>query len=378
MFWFLFAAAHQSGHNSGVVHAGIYYAPGSLRAKLCTQGIHLAYKYCDEKGIAYKKVGKLIVATESSEVTRLEVLYRRAQANGVKDVRWLEADGIRKIEPNCQGIAAIWSPNTGIVDWAEVTRSYGNDFKALGGVVFHNFEVSSINFSSKRNEVEVSDLKFRRLLKARYVITAAGLHADRISKLTGCSYSPRIVPFRGEYLLLKPEKSHLVKTNIYPVPDLSFPFLGVHFTPRMDGSVWLGPNAVLAFQREGYSMSDISIRDTFESLAFGGFQKLAFKHFRQGIDEMYRSVNLTAQVELLRKFVPSLSVADVIRGPSGVRAQALDASGHLLDDFVFDSGQGQLSDRVIHVRNAPSPGATSSLAIAKMIADKANKSFHLS
>lgn len=178
--------------------------------------------------------------------------------------------------------------------------------------------------------------------------------------------------------MLKPAMSNLVKTNIYPVSDPSFPFLGVHFTPRMDGSVWLGPNAVLAFKREGYSMSDISMRDTFETLAFGGFQKLAFKHFRKGIDEIYRSRKMSAQVELLRKFVPSLSVNDVIRGPSGVRAQALDADGSLVDDFVFDSGHGELSKRVIHVRNAPSPGATSSLAIAKMIADKANKSFQLS
>ncbi|KAI1302357.1 L-2-hydroxyglutarate dehydrogenase, mitochondrial [Halotydeus destructor] len=370
-------AGHQSGHNSGVIHAGIYYAPGSLKAKLCLQGSKLAYQYLEEKKIPYRKVGKLIVAVEQKEVSQLEILLRRAQTNCVEDVRWLEKDSIKKIEPNCEGLAAIWSPNTGIVDWKLVTQSYAQDFQRQSGLVFTGFTVDGFSLDDTRENVVMSCRSSGQKIKSRFVVTAAGLFSDRIAKLTGGSYSPKIVPFRGEYLLLKPNKSNLVKTNVYPVPDPAFPFLGVHFTPRMDGSVWLGPNAVLAFKREGYHMLDMDVKDMTEAFSHRGLRKLAFRHLQQGLGEFYRSLNMTAQVDLLRRYVPSLTVDDVIRGPSGVRAQALDDHGHLVDDFVFDSGKDDFSNKVLHVRNAPSPGATSSLAIAKMIVDKVNKCFPL-
>lgn len=337
--------------------------------------MNLAYKYFDAKKIPYKKVGKMIIAADASEVKKLELLFQRGQANGVKDLRWLDAEGIKNIEPNCRGVAAIWSPHTGIVDWAQVTRSYAQDFEESGGSVHLDFKVSAFHLDTTCSQVCIVNESTNETLRTRFVVAAAGLHSDRVAKLTGCNFSPRIVPFRGEYLLLKPEKSNLVKTNVYPVPDPSFPFLGVHFTPRMDGSVWLGPNAVLAFHREGYKQSDFNMHDTLEALSFSGLRKLATKYFRQGLNEMYRSYNMKSQVELLRRFVPSLEVGDVIRGPSGVRAQALDDSGNLVDDFVFDTGKGELGKRVLHVRNAPSPAATSSLAIAKMVADKVDKTF---
>lgn len=226
-----------------MIHAGIYYAPGSLRAKLCVQGSALAYSYFDEKGIPYKKVGKLIVAVEQSELARLEELFRRAQANGCRDVKWLDAHGIQKIEPNCRGLAALFSPHTGIVDWGFVTQSYAEDFKQRGGFVYLNFSADRFKAGSTHDIVEVYDNSTGKKVRTHFVITAAGLQSDRVSSLTGCSLSPRIVPFRGDYLQLKPEKSNLVTTNIYPVPDPRFPFLGVHFTPRMDGSIWCGPNA---------------------------------------------------------------------------------------------------------------------------------------
>nr|CAH7741125.1 unnamed protein product [Callosobruchus chinensis] len=246
-------AVHQSGHNSGVIHAGIYYKPGSLKAKLCVQGLDLSYKYFDKKKIPYKKVGKLIVATNKLELGRLRDLQQRAIQNKVPDVVTLHGvDAIKKIEPHCIGLEAIWSPHTGIVDWGLVTKHYGQDFKEMGGDIFLNFEVSSFKESGEKDyPVLISSTKSGEI-KAKYVLTCAGLQSDFIAMMSGCPKSPKIVPFRGEYLVLSPQKQDLVKANIYPVPDPRFPFLGVHVTPRMDGSIWLGPNAVLSFKREGY------------------------------------------------------------------------------------------------------------------------------
>ncbi|RWS17545.1 l-2-hydroxyglutarate dehydrogenase-like protein [Dinothrombium tinctorium] len=368
-------AQHQSGHNSGVIHAGIYYAPGSLRAKLCVEGHALTYKYCDEKNIPYKKCGKLIVAVEEKEIPTLENLYNRGVLNGVKDLKLLNADEIQSYEPNCRGLKAIWSPHTGIVDWAQVNQSYGDDFVKNGGTIFFNFQVENIEFEEDDDTIKIISKEPKREVRTKFVVTAAGLHSDRMAKITGCNPNPRIVPFRGEYLVLKPEKSDLVKRNIYPVPDPRFPFLGVHFTPRMDGSVWLGPNAVLAFKREGYKFSDFSIKDTFDALSFKGLRKLIWKYLVPGIDEMYRSFNMAKQVKLLQRFVPSLTINDVQRGPSGVRAQAIDEDGKLVEDFVFDSGEGKLERFVMHIRNAPSPAATSSLAIAKEVVNHIEQKF---
>uniref|UniRef100_A0A0P5L0Q2 L-2-hydroxyglutarate dehydrogenase, mitochondrial n=1 Tax=Daphnia magna TaxID=35525 RepID=A0A0P5L0Q2_9CRUS len=290
-------AAHQSGHNSGVIHGGIYYKPGSLKAKLCVEGLHLSYKYFDEKGIPYKKCGKLIVAVAKEELPRLEDLYNRGIKNGVPDIQMVDGAKIKEIEPYCQGLKAVWSPHTGIVDWGLVTQYYGEDFKSLGGEIHLNFEVKDFKVAQESKVKAVAANKKGiqvtasngQSVRCRYVLTCGGLQSDRLAELSGCSREPRIVPFRGEYLLLNPAKSHLVKGNIYPVPDPRFPFLGVHFTPRIDGSVWLGPNAVLALKREGYSWGDINLRDLADSLSYRGFQKLALKYASFGVQEIVRS-----------------------------------------------------------------------------------------
>uniref|UniRef100_A0A0N4Z611 L-2-hydroxyglutarate dehydrogenase, mitochondrial n=1 Tax=Parastrongyloides trichosuri TaxID=131310 RepID=A0A0N4Z611_PARTI len=371
-------AKHQTGHNSGVLHAGIYYKPGTLKAKLCVEGIDLAYKYCDEKNIPYKRVGKLIVAVEPHEIPILNDLYGRAQKNNCKGIEMVDDVKIREIEPNCRGLKAIWSPYTGIVDFGVVSRSYAKDFEENGGNIFLNHELCGVSLGSEPN-YPVS-LKFRNnpnIVNAKYIITAGGLYSDRVAQMTGCSISPKIVPFRGEYLKLKKDKSDLVRTNIYPVPDPRFPFLGVHFTPRMNGDIWLGPNAVLAYKREGYNFFDISIPDMMDSLMYKGMQKLTLKYLGFGLNEMYNSFITSAQVKQLQRFVPSLKVSDVERGPAGVRAQALDENGNLVDDFIFDGGVGDVADRVLHVRNAPSPAATSSLAIGNIVTEKAIEKFDL-
>lgn len=378
-------AVHQSGHNSGVIHSGIYYTPGSLKARLCVRGATLAYEYCDKKELPYKKCGKLIVATEQEEIPRLQALYERGMKNNVRDLTIVDAKGIREREPYCRGIMALDSPYTGIVDWRMVALRYGQDFVEAGGTVVTESEVNDISMAKEspsgstegmKYPIAVTDKKGKEV-RCRYVLTCGGLYSDRLSQISGCSREPRIVPFRGDYLVLKPEKHYLVRGNIYPVPDPAFPFLGVHFTPRMNGDVWLGPNAVLAFKREGYKIYDFNVRDFVDALSFRGLQKLVMKNIVYGVGEMYRGVFISAQVKLLQKYIPEISRSDVLRGPAGVRAQALDREGNLVDDFVFDGGVGDVGSRVLHVRNAPSPAATSSLAIAEMVADEVESRFAL-
>lgn len=369
-------AVHQTGHNSGVIHAGIYYKPGSLMAKLCVEGLHSTYKYCDKYGIDYKKCGKLVVATNDLEVKRLRDLFGRALQNKVPDIELIKgAEEIKKYEPHCRGLEALWSPHTGIVDWAQVARMYGTQFQKRGGQIHLDFEVSAFDDQPHNPEkpVRIRGKRPGQEIECGHVLTCAGLQSDRVSVLTGCKTDPKIVPFRGEYLLLSPEKAKLIRGNIYPVPDPAFPFLGVHFTPRMNGEVWLGPNAVLAFKREGYSWFDISFRDLWEVLKYPGFYRLAAKYLKYGSSEMLRSIVISLSVKELQKFVPEVTSSDIQRGPAGVRAQAMNAAGDLVGDFVFDggdSGAGAVGQRVIHCRNAPSPGATSSLAIGRMMADK--------
>lgn len=378
-------SVHQSGHNSGVIHSGIYYTPGSLKAKLCVRGATLAYEYCQKKGLPYNQCGKLIVAVEQEEVPRLKALFERGQKNNVRNLSIVDSKGIREREPYCRGIMAIDSPYTGIVDWRIVALSYGQDFEEAGGRVVTEFEVNDISMATESPAGTTDGMEFPIVIRntngeevrCRYVLTCGGLYSDRLSQISGCSREPRIVPFRGDYLVLKPEKHYLVKGNIYPVPDPRFPFLGVHFTPRMDGSVWLGPNAVLAFKREGYKLFDFNATDMVDALSFRGLQKLVLRNITYGLGEMYRGLNIAAQVKILQKYIPELSVSDVLRGPSGVRAQALDRGGNLVDDFVFDGGVGDVGSRVLHVRNAPSPAATSSLSIAEMIADEVENRFTL-
>jgi len=359
---------HQTGRTSGVIHSGIYYKPGSLKPKLCVEGGQLAWAYRGRKGIEYTPVGQLIVAPEESELRRLDDLWERGLQNGVDGLEMLDAAGINQREPHCKGIKAIFSPVTGIVDWGLVSRNYANDVKEAGGDLFLSREVTSIE---RRNGVTVLRSPGGDI-EARAVITCGGLYSDKLAKMTGGANDPKIVPFRGDYLVLKPEKNYLVKGNIYPVPDPEFPFLGVHFTPRMDGSVWLGPNAVLAFAREGYEFFKINPGELWDALPYPGFFKLASKYWQIGMGEMYRDLVRSAYVRALQRYIPELQPEDCLPGPSGVRAQAMSADGSLVDDFVFEGADG-----IVHVRNAPSPGATSSLAIGKYITDEATRRFDL-
>lgn len=290
----------------------------------------------------------------------------------------VDENGIQEIEPYCEGVKAIWSPQTGIVDWGLVTQSYGNDFKVAGGDIFLNFTVKKFTETPTNAEYPITVLgNGENAVQTKYVLTCGGLQSDKLAQLTGCKKSPSIVPFRGEYLLLSKDKAHMVRGNIYPVPDPRFPFLGVHFTPRMDGSVLLGPNAVLALQREGYKWSQINPMELLSTLSSRGFLRMASKYIGFGLKEIAKSIYIPLQVAELQKFIPDIYEFDVERGPSGVRAQALDDDGNLVDDFVFHFGEGDscVAKQVLHCRNAPSPGATSSLAIAKMIADKIESEF---
>ena len=359
---------HQTGRNSGVIHAGIYYKPGSLKAKLCVEGRKLALDYLEQKQIPYKMVGKLIVATEESELGRLDDLLARGRQNGIENLQILDAGQIREREPHCRGIRAIFSPVTGIVDWGRVSQSYADDARELGAALELGCEVVAIDRVGSANWVRTT----KGTIEAKAVITCGGLYADKLGQMTGGARDPKIVPFRGDYLVLRPEKSALVQGNIYPVPDPEFPFLGVHFTPRMDGSIWLGPNAVLAFAREGYSFFDINPPELWDALTYPGFFKLASKFWKVGAGEMYRDLIRSAYVQALQRYIPELTPDDCLPGPAGVRAQAMSPDGSLVDDFVFEGGDG-----VVHVRNAPSPAATSSLAIGKYVADEAERRFDL-
>lgn len=367
-------ATHQTGHNSGVIHAGIYYKPGSVMAKLCVDGMKATYKYCDEHDIPYKKVGKLVVATNDLEESRLMDLWDRANQNGVPDIELVDSSGIKSREPACVGTKALWSPHTGIVDWGRVARHYGTVFKSRGGKIHTNFEASE--FSHVDGGVRIISSKGEEV-RCKHVIACTGLYSDRTAELTGCDPEPKIVPFRGEYLLLSAEKSKLINGNIYPVPDPRFPFLGVHFTPRMNGEVWLGPNAVLAFAREGYSWGKFNTRDLSEVLLYPGFYRLARKYLGYGVDQMLGSIFIRRAVKELQKYVPEVEASDISRGPAGVRAQAMNTAGDLVSDFIFSRGEGDLGSRILHCRNAPSPAATSSLAIAKMVVDKMEEEFKL-
>jgi L-2-hydroxyglutarate oxidase LhgO len=361
---------HQSGHNSGVIHSGIYYAPGSLKAKLCVAGAREMYAFCEERGIPTDRCGKVIVAVTDDELPRLENLYQRGAANGVEGLEMIGPDRLREIEPYCVGVKALWSPNTGIVDYSRVNAAYAEDVQKSGGELLLGHEVIGLGMLPDAMVLSTSGGE----VQAKHVVACAGLHADRLARLTGGAPYPQIVPFRGDYWMLKPERRHLARNLIYPVPDPSFPFLGVHFTRRIeDGSVWLGPNAVLAFAREGYERLHVRAGELLEALRYPGFQKLAAKYWKTGLAEMARDFSKTAFLRSLQRYVPSLRASDLVPGPSGVRAQALAPDGTLVDDFVFEV-QGT---QVVHVRNAPSPGATSSLGIARLIADKADEAFSL-
>lgn len=355
--------SHQTGHNSGVIHSGIYYAPGSHRARLCVAGARMMYEYSERHGLSADRCGKLIVATEDSELPRLEELFRRGNANGVRGLEMIGPEEIRDHEPHCVGIRAIWSPETGIADYSAVAATMAAEVRAFGGTIITGTEVNG--FSSSSSTVVLSTTAGEYV--AKRVLTCAGLYSDRVAKLSGASAEPQVVPFRGDYWELRPDRRALVNNLIYPVPDPSFPFLGVHFTRRItDGAILLGPNAVLAFSREGYRRSDLRPRDLLEALEYRGFRRLARKYWRTGAAEMHRDFSKRAFVASCRRYVPEIQLNDVIPGSSGVRAQALAPDGTLVEDFRFDV-QGR---QFLHIRNAPSPSATASIAIGQLVADE--------
>jgi (S)-2-hydroxyglutarate dehydrogenase len=355
-------AAHQTGHNSGVLHSGLYYPPGSLKARLCRSGKALLEQYAEEHGIAVDRCGKLIIATKDRELPALEELYRRGETNGVPELQMLGPAGLRDIEPNATGVRALWSPSTAIIDYRAVANAMADDIIAVGGQIRLNFEISTII----REPSQLILGTGVETVACRNIIACAGLQADRLSLMTGSPTRETMVPFRGSYYLLAPSARNLVRGLIYPVPDPRFPFLGIHLTRRIDGEVLAGPNAVLAYRREGYRRRDLGVSDVRSVLADPGFRKLARRHWRMGLVETWRDWDKLAFTRALRRFVPELEAHHLRRGPSGVRAQAIDPDGSLVDDFRIGSER-----RIMHVRNAPSPAATASVAIARHLVDQA-------
>jgi L-2-hydroxyglutarate oxidase LhgO len=361
-------ARHQSGHNSGVIHSGVYYKPGSLKARLCVTGAAAMIEFCREQGIAHEVCGKVIVATQTDELPRLEELRRRGEANSLVGLRMIGPEELREIEPHARGISALVVPSTGITNYAVVCEKYAEIISTRGGKVLTSAAARAIRRLATEIVVETRKGAF----STNSVINCAGLFSDRISQMAGDNPGVMIVPFRGEYYDLVPERATLVRSLIYPVPDPRFPFLGVHFTRRITGKVDAGPNAVLALAREGYRHSDISPRDLASTFAFPGFWRMARQHWRNGLDEWHRSLSKAAFVQALQRLVPEVGANDLVPGGSGVRAQALKPDGALVDDFQFVP-----SGKILHVLNVPSPAATASLSIGKSIVDTAAETLGL-
>ncbi len=355
-------AEHQTGRNSGVVHAGVYYAPGSLKARLCRRGVELLREYCEARGLPLEACGKLIVAVDRSELEALRELERRARANGVPGLRFVEGEELRELEPHAAGVAGLHSPTTAITDYRAVAEALADEVRGRGGAIAFGARVTGIDVGRDGVRVTAAGDQHRFDL----LVLCAGLQSDRVARLAGDEPEPRIVPFRGEYYRLAPHRESLVRGLLYPVPDPAYPFLGVHFTRRIGGGVDVGPNAVLALAREGYRRRDVSLPDLAETFASSGFRALARRHWRMGIHELHGSLSRSAFAAQARRYVPSLAAGDLLPAPAGVRAQALNADGTLLDDFrIHRIGP------VTAVRNAPSPGATSSMAIAEEIVSRA-------
>ena len=361
-------ARHQSGHNSGVIHSGVYYKPGSLKARLCVAGAAAMVEFCREHAIPHNVCGKVIVATGEDELPRLQELRKRGEANGLTGLRLIGPEELRELEPHASGLQALFVPSTGVTDYALVCEKYAQLILANGGTVRTSVAVTRIRRSAQDIVVETSTGAFA----TSSVINCAGLYSDRIARMAGDDPGIMIVPFRGEYYDLTPERSSLVRALIYPVPDPRFPFLGVHFTRRITGRVDAGPNAVLALAREGYRHSDINARDLASSVFFQGFWRMAGKHWRNALGEWHRSLSKRAFVRALQRLLPEIRDSDLVRGGSGVRAQALKPDGALVDDFQFVP-----SGKVLHVLNVPSPAATASLVIGKTIVDTAAASLGL-
>jgi (S)-2-hydroxyglutarate dehydrogenase len=361
-------ASHQTGHNSGVIHAGVYYVPGSLKARLCVEGAREMYEYCEMRGIAIDRCGKVIVATDVSELDRLGELERRGKANGVPGLRRIDAAGIEELEPHARGVAGLHSPNTGIADFPAVALAYATDIREAGGSVITGCDVQGVELGGRALRLSHS----HGVTEAANAVFCAGAWADRLAVAAGADPDPRIVPFRGAYLRLAPARRELVRSLIYPVPDPSLPFLGVHLTKHIGGEVLIGPTALMAGARDAYSLRTIRRRDLSDTLVWPGTWKMLAHWWRTGVTELRHAALRSAFVRAAARYVPELQVGDVEPAFAGVRAQALGRDGKLVDDFVFSH-----TERALHVRNAPSPAATSSLAIARHVADEAERAFAL-
>jgi L-2-hydroxyglutarate oxidase LhgO len=355
-------AHHQTGHNSGVIHSGVYYKPGSAKARTCTRGGELLRRFCDDNDVSYLRCGKVIIARTLDEVPALEELHRRGTANGVPGLELIPPERLREIEPHATGIRALHVPTAAIVDYREVCAALARKIVAAGGTIRTGARVTAIRESSDEVVIETTGGE----LRAEAYIACAGLHSDRVVRMSGRRPGARIVPFRGEYYELVPERRDLVRGLIYPVPDPRFPFLGAHFTRTIHGAVEAGPNAVLALAREGYRKRDVNPRDVLETLSYGGFWRLIAKYWRTAAGEVYRSLSKRAFARALMTLVPEISARDLVAAPAGVRAQALAPDGVLHDDFLIVEQK-----RSLHVCNAPSPAATAALAIAEEIVGRA-------
>ena len=356
-------ATHQTGHNSGVIHSGIYYRPGTLRARNCMEGYGELLRFCDEHGIPYDICGKVIVATRPEELPQLDKILDHGLQNGLKDIRRISAAETREHEPHVNVVESLWVPQAGIINYRKVANKYAELITARGGVIRTGFKVTSI----KRSDNEITVIGEAGEVSGNLLISCAGLYADKVAKMTGQKIPGiQILPFRGEYYELKPEKQYLVNNLIYPVPNPEFPFLGVHYTRMIEGGIEAGPNAVLAFRREGYSRWDLDLSELLETLSYPGFMRLAAKHWRYGWGEMYRSFSKSAFVKALQHLIPDVGYDDLQRGGAGVRAMACDLEGKLIDEFLIFEDHN-----IINVCSAPSPAATASLAIGKTIAGKA-------
>ncbi len=362
-------AAHQTGNNSGVIHSGLYYRPGSLKAQNCVTGRKAMYAFCEQYDIPHDRCGKLVVATHEDELPRLQDLYERGLANGLQGLRYLKkAEELQEYEPHVTGIAGLLVPETGIVDYTVVTQKMADLIREAGHHLFLGHRFESLRKSADSLEVITN----RETFETNYLVNCGGLQSDRIAKKCGVDPGLKIVPFRGEYYEIKPEKHYLVKNLIYPVPDPKFPFLGVHFTRMINGGREAGPNAVLAFKREGYTKFSFSLRDTWETFTYSGFLHLAGKYIKMGLGEYYRSFFKPAFVKALQRLIPEIESKDLVPGGAGLRAQALEKDGFLVDDFRIVE-----AERMIHVLNAPSPAATASLSIGETIARMSIKNFGL-
>lgn len=360
-------AAHQTGHNSGVIHSGLYYKPNSLKATNCIRGYQMLIDFCEKEDVKYELCGKIVVATEEAQIPILNTLFERGNQNGLGGLKKISIGEMKEIEPHVKGIEGIWVPQTGIIDYKDVSIKYAEKIKKLGGEINLGEKVEKITESKGVSVVQTSKATY----ETKLVVNCAGLYSDKVAQMTeNDPINVRITPFRGEYYEIKPEKQYLVRNLIYPVPDPNFPFLGVHFTRMIHGGVEAGPNAVMAFRREGYKKLDINFKELFETLTWPGFQKVAAKYWQTGLGEMYRSFSKSAFTKALQALIPEIQENDLVPGGAGVRAQACDRDGGLLDDFSIIENK-----QAINVCNAPSPAATSSLSIGQTVSELVLKRF---